>query len=126
MQQELNQGFGVQTAGGLDPAQLFLATWLRQSFALFGSHFPICKMKIRSASQRGHKGAEEFKDVLGPGEMPAFPQGQLCSLEFSTEPPLQAMRRAGGRLDMKPERAPHKGLPFINHLHSEDTASYPF
>ena len=59
---------------------------LDKSSALFGSHFSICRVKMRSASQTGHEGVVLLQGVQVPGrcQIPlSFLGGQPCSLEAS-------------------------------------------
>ena len=77
-----------------------------KSFALFGSHLPVCEVKIRSASQRDPKRIEEFLDMPVPRKMPdlcPFLRDSCAAWKSPQSLLLQTSERVGGRLDMKPE-----------------------
>lgn len=83
LQIRLRWGEGAEVGSSLTG---HLLCGLDKSSALFRSHFSICRVKMRSASQTGREGVELLQGVQVPGEMPdpsLLPWGQLCSLEAS-------------------------------------------
>ena len=74
----------------MDPAWGPLLHGLDRSSALFGSHFSICRVKMRSASQTGHEGVGLLQGVQVPGKMPdpsLLPRRAAVQLGSLTEPP---------------------------------------